>query len=87
MQKQSFADVLQNRCSQKFRKFYYNYPATLLKKTVWHRCFRVNFAKFLRTPFLQNTSDDCFYLLLSFEVANHVLGHLTTGATIEERMC
>ena len=23
---------------------------------LWHRCFPVNFAKFLRTPFLQNTS-------------------------------
>ena len=31
-------------------------PATLLKKRFWHRCFPVNFAKFLRTPFLQNTS-------------------------------
>ena len=30
--------------------------ATLLKKRPWHRCFHVNFAKFLRTPFLQNTS-------------------------------
>ena len=26
-------------------------PATLLKKTLWHRCFPVNFEKFLRTPF------------------------------------
>ena len=25
--------------------------ATLLKKRPWHRCFLVNFAKFLRTPF------------------------------------
>ena len=31
-------------------------PATLLKKRLWHRCFPVNFEKFLRTPFLQNTS-------------------------------
>ena len=31
-------------------------PATLLKKSLWHRCFPKNFAKFLRTPFLQNTS-------------------------------
>ena len=31
-------------------------PATLLKKSLWHRCFPVNFEKFLRTPFLQNTS-------------------------------
>ena len=27
-------------------------PATLLKKRLWHRCFPVKFAKFLRTPFL-----------------------------------
>ena len=31
-------------------------PATLLKKRLWHSCFPVNFAKFLRTPFLHNTS-------------------------------
>ena len=30
--------------------------ATFLKKRFWHRCFPVSFAKFLRTPFLQNTS-------------------------------
>ena len=32
-------------------------PATLLKKRLWHRCFPLNFAKFLRTLCLQNTSD------------------------------
>ena len=26
--------------------------ATLLKKILWHRCFPINFEKFLRTPFL-----------------------------------
>ena len=31
-------------------------PATLLKKRFWHRCFPVNFTKFLRTSFSQNTS-------------------------------
>ena len=31
-------------------------PATILKKSLWHRCVPVNFAKFLRTPFLQKTS-------------------------------
>ena len=31
-------------------------PATLLKKRLWHRCFPVNFAKFRRTSFSQNTS-------------------------------
>ena len=38
-------------------------PATLLKRRLWHRCFPVNFMKFLRTPFLQNTYGR---LLLSF---------------------
>ena len=27
-------------------------PATLLKKRLWYRCFPVNFAKFLITPFI-----------------------------------
>ena len=27
-------------------------PATLVKKRLWLRCFPMNFAKFLRTPFL-----------------------------------
>ena len=27
-------------------------PATLFKKRLWHRCFPVNFEKFLRTSFL-----------------------------------
>ena len=39
-------------------------PATLLKKRLWHRCFPVNVAKFLRTPFSQNTSGR---LLLSIQ--------------------
>ena len=30
---------------------------TLFKKRLWHRFFHVNFEKFLRTPFLQNTSE------------------------------
>ena len=31
-------------------------PTTLLKKRLRHRCFPVNFEKFLRTPFSQNNS-------------------------------
>ena len=31
-------------------------PATLSKKRLWHMCLPSNFVKFLRTPFLQNTS-------------------------------
>ena len=30
--------------------------AISLKKRLWHSCFPVNLAKFLRTTFLQNTS-------------------------------
>ena len=32
---------------------------TLLKKRFQHRCFQVNFMKFLRTAFLQNTTVIC----------------------------
>ena len=52
----------QRRCSVRkdvlisFAKFTGLGPATLLKKRPWHRCFPANFAKFLRTRFLQNTS-------------------------------
>ena len=35
-------------------------PATLLKKSLWHRRFPVNFAESLRTLFLQNTSGGSF---------------------------
>ena len=31
-------------------------PATLLKKRLWHRCFPVNFVKFIRTPFSEKSS-------------------------------
>ena len=34
-----------------FNKVVDHRPATLLKKRLWHRCFPVNFAIFLRTPF------------------------------------
>ena len=32
----------------------------LLKKRLWYRCFPVNFAKFLRTPFYRTRPDYCF---------------------------
>ena len=43
-------------------------PATLLKKRLWHNCFPVNSAKFLRTSFLQNTRGR---LLLDFQSCNY----------------
>ena len=37
--------------------------ATLLKKRLWHKCFPVNFVKFLRTPFCIEHFGDCFWVL------------------------
>ena len=37
--------------------------ATLLKKRLWHRCFTVNFAKFLRASFLK---EHLWWLLLKW---------------------
>ena len=42
----------------------------LWKEKLWHRCFPVNFAKFLRTPFLWNTSDGSFW---NFSCMNMIL--------------
>ena len=40
-----------NTCSRVFfNKIGGLRPVTLLKKRLWHKCFLVNFAKFLRTP-------------------------------------
>ena len=64
--KQSFEDILQNRCYQKLRKFYrktailvslFTKAAGLkacnfIKKSLKHRYFLVKFKKFLGAPFL-----------------------------------
>ena len=47
-------------------------PATLLKRRLQHRYFPVNFVKFLRTPFSQNTSGRL--LLFSVHVINLIFG-------------
>ena len=41
-------------------------PATLLKMRLWHRCFPINFAKFLRTPFHRTPLNDCFSTIQHF---------------------
>ena len=41
-------------------------PATVLKKRLWRRCSPVNFTKFLRTPFLQNTSGQLLLCFMTF---------------------
>ena len=66
------------RCSQNFRKIHRKTTVPvacniILKKRLWHRCFPVNFAKFLRTPLLQNTSG--WLLLLAW--LKLTLGKLT----------
>ena len=72
MEKQSPADVLQNRRSKNFANFT-GKPLcwslflkscrveawNIIKMRLQHKCFSVKFAKFLRTPFLQNTSAGC----------------------------
>ena len=37
--------------------------ATLLRRKLWHKCFPVDFAKFLRTPYLQNNSGRLLLIL------------------------
>ena len=41
-------------------------PVTLFKKRLWHRCFPMNFGKFLRTPFLQNNSGRLLLAYINF---------------------
>ena len=60
----------------------------LLKKRIWLWCFPVNYVKFLRTPFLQNTSGR---LILFRTICRHptmdvlkvVLGHTFSDIDIK----
>ena len=63
--KKVFLEISQNSQESTCARdsFLIKLQATLLKKSLWHRSFPVNFAKFLRTAFLQNTSGR---LLLAF---------------------
>ena len=57
-------------CSDFLTKFTKKTPVVeslfwnLLKKRLWHSCFPVNFAKFLRTPFSQSTSWSFSYFFI-----------------------
>ena len=62
IQKQSSRGIQKKRCPSNFAKFtekhlcqsiFINKVAGL-KKRPWHRCFHVNFVKFLRTPFIEH---------------------------------
>ena len=61
----NFSKCLRLRPATLLNKSLWLRPATLLKRSLWHRCFPVNFAKLLRTPFLQNTSGR---LLLKYSI-------------------
>ena len=56
--KQSFADVLQNRCSEKVAGLR---VCIFIKRRLQYRCFPVKFRKFLRTPFF---TEHLWWLLL-----------------------
>ena len=59
-----FLYTVRSRCqSLFFNKVAGLWSTTLLKKRLWHRCFLVNFGKFLWAPFLQNTSSVCFCIV------------------------
>ena len=49
----NFTKLTEKTCT---RIYFLQWPATLLKKIPWHRCFPVSSAIFLKTTFLQNTS-------------------------------
>ena len=46
-------------------------PAALLKKRLWHRCFPVNFAKFLRVAPLR-VAQNCNLKLTNFFLTEHL---------------
>ena len=79
--KKMFLEISQNLQEKTCARDSVLRPATLLKKRLWYRCFLVNFAKRLRTPFLtehlflQNTSGGCFChkpTSRSFSFARHL---------------
>ena len=67
----NFAKFIRKHLCQRlfFKKVAGLMPATLLKKSLCHWCFSVNFAKFQRTYFLQNTSGSCFCTCFNFLIS------------------
>ena len=51
-------------------------PATLLKRRLWHRCFPVNFVKFLRTAFF---IEHLWWLLFSNKKNDEISGKVGSG--------
>ena len=57
--------VLRNLAKFATKNFFARASFLILKQRLWHRCFPVNFAKFLRTPFF--TEHLWWLLLVLFE--------------------
>ena len=63
---------------------FYNKVASL-KLRLWQRCFLVNFAKFLRTTFLQNTSVRLVLNNLFMDIHSTKLVNIVSNYEIEKR--
>ena len=82
IQKQPPEVFYEKGCSQKFHKIHRKatvpeslFLKTLLKKRLWHKYFPVNFVKFLKTPFLQNTSGRLLLKIGLLEVNTCILNN------------
>ena len=56
LSKKMFLKISQNSQENTYVRVSFLTKSTLLKNILWQRCFPVNFGKFLKTPFLQNSS-------------------------------
>ena len=86
--------ILKNFAKFKGKYFSFNKvaglkTATLLIKWLWRRCFPVNFAKLLRTYFLQITSGGCFFLPKMLEKVPYKHLHIVcqSSATYTSNYC
>ena len=50
-----------------------------IKKRLWHRCFHMNFAKFLRISFLQDTSGRLLLMIKSIQSGSFWLSYRLVG--------
>ena len=69
--KKAFLEILQNSLENACAR------VSFLKKRLWHRCFPVNFAKFLRTSFL---IEHLRWLLLTFQSESTLYNFRTSSS-------
>ena len=61
-------------------------PYNFMKKRLEHRCFPVNFAKFLRASFSYNTCVGCFCISWQSEIVHFVIG-IVVSITVCDNIC